>query len=637
MSDKISMHLLQNLLDNYSALRSDFVGFTINFFGIGQFLLHLFVAIVIFLIFYLLGERIKNLFFKANKRFEVFISIALGYIVVGTGIGILGVFSLLQINSIWIYLIAVTLIAIYPFYLIPNIFRKVFAKYGILKTFVLVHSGLAQHNKKGQSDKKNNFVIFGVLLFVTIAFFRLITPEIIEDGYHTDLPTMYLKSHTSMIESREMLHVIPYSQLPEMIYLIPIVLGDKEAARFIQFGFYLLLIALVFRISQEKKNSFTKYVPLLFVTTPGVIKYASSQYTDFFAIFPMFLSVALIDKNITKKNLILAGVLFGAVVSAKIWMLVYLPVAAAYLLLQNRHMKKIILLQLLGIFLLSSVVVPLVWYIRAYILTGNPIFPIINTYFMKLQQSQINPFFTASASGYIGFNWEMFTFQNLVILSPLFFLGIILSVFNFPKFIAMIKHSSFFLLFSLFTLEQLVIHISWGRYLLIWFIASAMIVSAGIVLAFDKSKYVRYFFIASFFGIFLYYLLNTLFILPYGFGWADKNAYMTRVLSRDNVSYYDFDHLFGKWTTDNDLVATYGIGSYYYANFSYIDVGYIFSNENKSFTLLKKNHVTRLFIKGGDITWFCMTLKLTNCETDKTKLLATFPSDTKKYNLYSIK
>ena len=83
-------------------------------------------------------------------------------------------------------------------------------------------------------------------------------------------------------------------------------------------------------------------------------------------------------------------------------------------------------------------------------------------------------------------------------------------------------------------------------------------------------------------------------------------------------------------------MATYGIFGYYYADFKYTDVDYVFNEEGESFNLLKEKGVTKLFIKGGDINYFCSVLKLKNCTPDKYTYLSGFMG-TQPYYLYGIK
>lgn len=598
--------LLNNILTNYAVLQKDFTGFSINPSGVSDFLFHLFIAGSILFIYYLFGEKLRKSFFSEQKEFTFFISIVLGYITIGAGIALLGTFSLLKPEIILLYLVGIAIVAYYPFAGIPKI--------------------------KFPTVPYKEFVGWGVLLFVLISFLRLMTPEIVEDGYHTDLPRLYLATQTMMHESREMLHVIPYPQLPEMTYLIALFLGDKESTRVIHFGFYVLIVLLLFEVAQNKATSFVRFAPLVFVTAPLAIRYSPSQYTDFFMLLPFLLSILLIKKNISFRIAILSGILFGAVISTKIWMLIYLPAFLVFIALTNRKEKKKKTFSLISLFTLSAFAVVIIWYLRSYLLTGYPLYPL----FVTIEYLEKSTSATPSQS-YFGLNWKMFLPQNMAVLSPLFFLGIIFCLTLLKQTFVLLKRFPLALFFLIVSFEQVIIKVDLGRYLFAWFTTGTLVVSSGIYLAFTKSKVVRYGLVGSVIILGLYYVSNTLFILPYGFGWADKNAYLTRVLGRDNVSYYDFNKLFDKHISEKDLVATYGIGSFYYADFAYTDIGYVFGMKDRSFDLLKKKKVTKLLIKGGDIAWFCKTLSLTDCDPKKVALLATYPADMKKYNLYLLK
>lgn len=611
------MKLFQNIIDNAAFLQNDFTGFSIDLLGIGNFFIHIFIAVIIISTFFLLGRKIKYLFFREITTFSVFVSIALGYIAIGTGMGLLGAFSLFTPQIISSYLIIIFFFSFFPF------------PYQKLKKI-----NIKKYTGKLFSTEK--VVAWGVILFIFIALLRLISPEITEDGYHTDIPQQFLSAHTTILESREGLHTIPFPKLPEMIYTICLFVGDREAVRFVHFGFYLLIISLLFSLVKQKKYIFAKFLPVLFVTSPVVIRYSSTQYTDFFAIFPFLLAVFLIGKNMSYKTATLAGFLFGAALCAKMWMVVYLPAILLYLIILNRHtsVKKIV--HLVGFLLLGYLCVVCLWYIRAFIISGNPIFPILNSFFIKESSLIVNPVPSLSTSDYIDFNREMFTYQNLSVLSPFFFIGILSAFFLKSDVRKKVMTSSLFILFIIFTVEQLVIRVAWGRYLLLWFLISSVVFASAIGYLFKKSRLYQYGFVAFVFLFFGYYFLNTVFVLPYAFGWADKNAYLTRVLYRDNTSYYDFDRLFDRWISKRDLVATYQMGNFYYARFNYIDIGYIYKEKFGSFDSLSKNGVTKLLVKGGDITYFCKELQLKDCDTKKVKLLATYPKDEKKYNLYSL-
>jgi hypothetical protein len=609
------MDLLNNLKENFLFLQNDFLGFSVNIWGIGQFLTHLVIALAIFVVFYTLGGKIRNKFFKENNQYRFFINIALGYIVLGTGLGLLGIFSLLHPYIVTGYLLAISIIAFYPFQL-----RKL-KKDNIRK---LVREILP----------RRSFLVIAVGLFVLIAFLRLITPEIAEDGYHTDNAKIFINSQTIMHASRDTIHTIPFPQLPEMIYMIPIFLGDKEAARFIHFGFYLLIIVLLFTITKDKRYHLAAFLPLFFVTTPVVIRNSPTQYTDFFAIFVFLLSIFLIGKNISKRSILLSGLLFGAVVSAKVWMLIYLPALLLYLIILNRKHTIQKLLITTAIFIGGYLLVSSLWYIRAYIISGNPIFPLLNKFFIKDIPVEVNPLPDIVSAQYFGLNLNMFTLENLAGLSPFFLVGLVSFFLVFHKKIKEALRAPLIILLVILTVEQLFIPVSWGRYLLMWFLVTSAFLSAGVLYWYKKSVLYRFGFITAFCLVFGYYFFNTLITLPYGFGWADKNAYLTRVLGRDNISYYDFNSDFEKWIKPHDFVAMYRIGNFYYADFHYVDIGYVLKGKYDSFDKLQEKGVTMLMIKGGNFEWFCKELALTDCDSKQVKRVATYPPDMQKYNLY---
>lgn len=610
------MNLLNNVNENFTNLQNDFIGITIHPLGLLNYFINILITIVLFYLFYFLGKRIKEKFFSDVKNYYMYINIGLGFIVTATGIGLLGILSLLTPIVLISYVLLLWCIALNP---LPK---------GIFS------SRLIKKNIRNFIDSHNKYILLGVLLFIVLSFLRLSLPESTEDGYHTDLPRLYLQTQTTIHETRDLLHVIPYPQLAEMIYMIPIFLDYKDAVRFIHFGFYLLIILLLFSFSRNKDSTFASYAPLLFASAPIVIRYSTSQYTDFFMVFCLLLSILQLKKNSSNRLLILSGILSGGALAVKLWLVVYLPAIVLYLLTLNRHLPLRRLFAMITVFSLSAFLVPLLWYVRAFIITQNPVYPIFSK-LEYLDRNLIPP--EQESSVYFDFNEKMFMPENLIVFSPLFFLGILLIFLNIKKVITVLKKSSLSFFVAILFLEHMVVEIFLGRHLLAWYTITGIVISAGIFLLIPKIKLIKYLFLGLYGVIFSYYLLNTLLILPYGFGWADTDKYLTRVLFRDNANYFDFDQQFDKHITKRDFVVTHGFVSFYYADFSYTEVGYIFSDSNRSFDLLKQKKVTRLLINGGDIEWFCKRLELTNCSKDKVKLLATYPKDVKKYNLYEIK
>lgn len=599
--------ILLNIVENYKFLKEDFTGISFNLTGIIGVIESFLLSVIIILIFYLIGKKLKHLFFKNyNTDLEYFVNIALGYIAVGTGIAILGTFSFLYSSVLLTYFFIVIGIALYPF---DDLNKSIKYFFGLIRESYL-------------SLKINKWIYMGVFAFVLISLLRLIPPEIGEDavGYHTDLPFLYLKSHTMIIESKEIQRVIPVPQLGEMTYLVAEFLGIRDASRYVHFMFYFLIVILFFYISSNKKNTVNGIVAsLLFVTAPVIIRHASKANVDFQALFCWLLSVIIIarERKYSPSSIILSGIFFGGALATKLWAIAFFPTFLLYIFLTQKiklHSFKLIVL-----FVLFSLTVSSVWYIRAYIITGNPIFPAFSNNDLFYLESN-----RSTNLRYVGFNKLIFSYSNIIAYSPLFFLGIIF-LFNYlPELRKSLKRSGYFLFCTLLTIEHLLIYYYLPRYLLNLYSIGVIIISSGIGQFIGKNGIRKYVFLVTFFVLFFYYFVNTILVLPYGFGWADKNKYLTRIFSKDSSSYYDFNHLFNKHITKSDLVATYRLAGFYYANFEYIDIGYIFDKNHRSFDLLRQKGVTKLIVFGGDTEWFCKQLKLTGCNPYKYKLLASY-------------
>ena len=607
--------LFLNIVDNYKSLQEDFTGFSFNLIGSVQVLANFLVATCLIILFYLLGKKIKSVFFKKENYMglDYFINIALGYILVGTGIAILGIFSLLYVKILFFYLFILIVIALYP---ISTLKKKLKDIFNLIKNSPSYFS-------------KHKWIYLGIFLFVLIILLRLIPPEIGEDaiGYHTDLPFLYLKSHTMILESKEIQHVIPIPQLGEMSYVITQSLRIKDGSRYVHFSFYILIIMLLCYIGANRKTSFLGlYSAIFFVTAPIIIRHASKANVDFQALFCWLLSVFIMTKGkkCTFSTVILSAIIFGGALSTKLWEMAFLPIFLLYILLTQK--PKMYALKLCMIFLFFSLLISGIWFFRAYIITGNPLFPAFSS--------------NASLFNFIGINKFVFSLANLVVFSPLFFMGIIFLLFRFPYKVIKLTHLTssglmlskvealknlgLFLFFILLSLEHLFIQYYIPRYLLSLYIVGIIIVSSGLRQFVFFSRIKNYVLSVTFSVLFFYYFANTIAILPYGFGWADKNKYLTRILSKDSSSYYDFDHLFDKHIAKKDLVAVYSLSGFYYGNFTYIDTGYIFDEKNTSFDLLRKKGATKLLTRGGDIEWFCKQLKLQGCYANKYKLLVSY-------------
>lgn len=618
MLKNLFLSLPTNIFIKLNFLREDYVGTNLNFDIFYNFFLGFTIAIGLTIISYLLGKKIYNLLFKRVNTLNInyLLYIALGYITFSTGIALLGFFSYLNPTAISLYLILILLISLHPFNKIRLTFNNIYA--GFVKKIIHL--------------KINKFIFIWLSLFIVLALINLINPEIREDQYHVDLPKIYLEQQTIMIPPKEGLRVSASPLLSEMTYLVGIFIWSEESARYIHFIFYILVLLTLIEFSKINNYKFSIYAPLLFATAPVVIHETSSMYVDFQWIFFFLLSILILIYN--KKNaystIALSGLLLGSMLASKLWTIVFIPTSILFILIiTNKIQTK---LKYVTLFIATCLIIPSIWLLRSFLLTGTPLYPaFINDLTLENKVVGIN------LLNFFGINYPLFNpISYINVFSPLFFLGILLFLYKIKNNLRLISKLAIFKYFILTLFLYLSLHYQFGRYLLGLYVLFIFVASIGINNLLAKFKYSVYFINFILIILFSYYLINSLLIIPYSIGITDKNKYLTRILSRDNSSYYDFGKKFDKYISKNDSVATYKIFGYYYANFRFLDVNFILDKNNKNFDTFKEKGITKIFLKDYNMKDFCKNIQLKNCDSSKYTLISSY-NDFPNYYLYIIK
>lgn len=592
--------LWNNVVNAFTYLQHDLNGQSLDLSILVIFFKNIVILLLLIFIFYVIGKYILERFTNLSSNYVYLVYIAVGYILVSTFISTLGLFSLLNKSILLLFTIALIFFTFFCSFK-PNI-----------KT---LYSSIVNTC----SNFKNHKLVFTlILLFVFLGVINLINPEIREDQYHVDLPRLYLQNNTILLPAKEGLHVSASPQMAEMYYLLGIFLSSKETPRYLHFAFYLLTLLSLTSFAGLRKYKFSIYAPLIFASAPVVIHETSTFYTDFEWIFLLLLSLLLIiDKP---KEIKLAGLLFGGMIATKLWTIAFSIPSLLFLLIFPSKTKINYRVKQLIIYGFFATMVSIIWFLRSYYLTNNFFYPA----FIK-EVSLDKSVWDFPISHFFTFNTILINPLNFInVFSPLFFLGCFFIIFRLTQNIKTLNKLLLFPYFIFIFILYLFINYPYGRYLLGLYVFFIFIASLGIDTFFKKIKFIKY---VAFMGLilfYLYYLINAMLILPYSFGIADKNKYLTRILIRDNSSYFDFERRFDKYITKKDLVAMYNIHGYYYADFKYIDINFIFDKDHKDFNLLKRNGITKFFIRGGDINWFCKEIGIYRCTYDKYKLISNY-------------
>lgn len=602
---QIFQHIISQKQEDIYYLKLDFIGFHLNVLGLLQFFAVIIFLLFLFMLFFLIGEKLYKRFFNIpfTPFYEMCFSIGLGYIVLGTLLSFLGMLSLFSPQIIFITVIIVSLIAIYPIYTLQlrmTLVKKAFRQLQMLPV--------------------SKIIKVAVVLFLVIIALRLLPPDIGSDAleYHTDYPKLYLQTHTTMLKAVGNESIITVPQLGEMVYVVAMLFHLPLACKYIHFIFFTLTMLCMLCLGANKKYKNTALGSLLLLTSPLVLHIVPSAYGDFQGLFCFFLAVyVLIEHKLQKKTIILSAILLGGMLATKIWSLVFLPIFLVLIIFIARKKQKKEIISFLFLFTFFALTVPLLWYIRSFLIAGDPFSSnndIGNTHPIgALQRFQdifhynrqqligiIEDFSPVNIFGVLGLGLLLLYKGRKVCTEPLFLFTIVLCML-------------YFFLPPYFD----------GRYVLPGYLFLSLLFSMGIYRLFSLSRRFTYGVGSIFCILFLYYAIHSLLILPYGIGIANSDAYLNRTLVWDNATYYDFNHLFSPHIAKNETIATYGVVGYYYANFSYKNVYYFFYKDKPNTLQTLVDHgIHKLLLRGTDLVTFCKILRVSDCTSSHYQLLA---------------
>ena len=213
------------------------------------------------------------------------------------------------------------------------------------------------------------FAAYGVWYLV-----NALAPETIADGitYHLGLPNEYLRlggfpDHITFFD------VVPQGM--EMLYTVAFAFGRHAAAKLVEFAFFLATIPLIFRVGRRlgATDLACLVAAVFYFCAPVAGITGSSSYNDAAGVFFMlaaFYLLLLADP----RYLLPAGALAGFCYAIKLPGVVVVAGAVLFVAAQRRW--KPVLIVAAGAVLMMAP-----WVVRAAVLTGNPVAPLMNRLF----------------------------------------------------------------------------------------------------------------------------------------------------------------------------------------------------------------------------------------------------------------
>lgn len=185
-----------------------------------------------------------------------------------------------------------------------------------------------------------------------------------------------------------MIYYVPFTShsnfpfLTEMLYTVGLSIGSIGAAKLFHFSMYLCTAVAVYSMGKRHLNATVgKFAALIYMSAPVVLYEAGIAYADITMGFYILLAVyAMLNWQETKNTrwLVACSVMCGFALGTKV--LTAIPIFAICLLIlmssgrEGRWGRGFKLGLLVG---LGGILVGSVWYIKAYVYTGNPFYPFL--------------------------------------------------------------------------------------------------------------------------------------------------------------------------------------------------------------------------------------------------------------------
>ncbi|MEW6368833.1 MAG: glycosyltransferase family 39 protein [Acidobacteriota bacterium] len=225
-------------------------------------------------------------------------------------------------------------------------------------------------------------VVFCIAALLILYLAHTALPAMFFDAlsYHLAVPSQYLV--TGRILHLPYNHGANYPMGAEFLALYGMAAGDDGALKKINFGY--LIMTLVFIGSVMSDGRAGRIAQLVFLGSPLTAFLSTVEFIEMPMIFYMVFFVHAMWRSTEAERprayLVAAGLFAGAALSIKYIAIPFLGIAAIGWLWRARSSLR----RLLPAACLAGIIallLPSPWYVKAYLHTGNPVFPYLNSLF----------------------------------------------------------------------------------------------------------------------------------------------------------------------------------------------------------------------------------------------------------------
>ncbi len=196
-------------------------------------------------------------------------------------------------------------------------------------------------------------------------------------SYHLAVPKLYLRH--GGIYWIDFIHHSNFPFAAEMLFAPAVALKQPSAAKVVHWAFFALSVLAAGLLAEKAVGRRTgTWAALAFASVPVAIWEAGTAYIDLAtAAFTLLSCLALLYyfEKIDRRALALSGFLAGMSAGTKTFNLVWIVLAALWVLYERRRQSNNV--QDVSLFLVMAVAVCCPWYIKSFIMTGNPVYPFL--------------------------------------------------------------------------------------------------------------------------------------------------------------------------------------------------------------------------------------------------------------------
>jgi hypothetical protein len=268
-----------------------------------------------------------------------------------------------------------------------------------------------QHKTEIAANRISGYPVLVILLagLTSVLVISIIilssVPPVCRDSltHHLAVPKLYL-NHGRMYEIPSVIFSY-YPMNLELLYLVPLYFGNDIVPKYIHFIFALLTAFLVYGYLKERLNAFyALFGSLFFLSIPVIVKLSITVYVDLGLIFFSTASVIFlfkwIEKDFRLKHLFFSALFCGLALGTKYNALVVFFLLSIFVMFacsrlsvkkekrsdSIRKSKQISLKSLyFGVFyIFIALLVFSPWMIRNYVWTKNPVYPLYQGFFSRI-------------------------------------------------------------------------------------------------------------------------------------------------------------------------------------------------------------------------------------------------------------